>query len=121
VVDDDVANLRVFQRVFRRTYTILMAESGAEALALLEKTTADVAFVDYSMPRMNGVALLEALALRCPGVARYLLTGYGELAEMSLLRSRGLCRAVLAKPWERAEIEAAVAASMADGRRLTTQ
>jgi two-component system response regulator (stage 0 sporulation protein F) len=121
VVDDDPANLRVFQRVFRQAYTILMAESGADALALLEHTPADVAFVDYSMPRMNGVALLEELSRKRPGVARYLLTGYGELAEMSSLRNRGLCRGVLGKPWERADIEAAVAECMEEGRRLATQ
>jgi ActR/RegA family two-component response regulator len=54
-----------------------------------------------------------------PGVARYLLTGYGELAEMSAVRGRGLCDAVLGKPWERADIEAAVARSMAAGHRST--
>ncbi|HEX7700705.1 MAG TPA: hypothetical protein VF403_08290, partial [Kofleriaceae bacterium] len=51
---------------------------------------------------------LAALRTARPSTARYLLTGYGEMVETTMLQHQGLCRAVLAKPWDRATIEAAV-------------
>ncbi len=35
IVDDESANLRALERIFRHDYSVLTAESGAEALALL--------------------------------------------------------------------------------------
>ena len=111
VIDDDVANLRVFQRVFRSKFTILVATSWPQAVELLRDTTPDVAFVDFSMPRMNGLGVLAELRRVAPRVARYLLTGYGDLPEIAAADPT-LCTRVLGKPWERVDIEAAVAASM---------
>lgn len=112
VVDDDGANLRTFQRVFRKRFRILLAGSGPEALALPGLGDADVALVDYVMPEMNGIAVLEALRDTHPGMLRFLLTGYGDLEEIALLRGSGLFIDVLAKPWDAKELEAAIVSSL---------
>lgn len=108
VVDDDVANLQTFRRVFCRRYRVLLAASGHETLALIASCEADVAFIDYMMPRMNGAALAHELHLVAPHIACYMLTGYSDLAEIAQLRAEGSVTGVLSKPWERADIERAV-------------
>jgi len=113
VIDDDTANLRVFQRAFRKHYAILTASTGAEAFALIrEAPVIDVALVDFVMPDLEAAVVLAELRRLRPEVARYLLTGYGELVETKRLETEGLCRAVLSKPWDRGTIEAAVEAAM---------
>ncbi len=46
--------------------TLLHAESGAEALALLQTTKVSLVITDYSMPEMNGLELIAALRQRHP-------------------------------------------------------
>lgn len=110
VVDDELANLKVFERVFRKDFTVMTAASGTDALAAVARQAPDVAFVDLRMPGMDGVAVLSALRQSCPGTSCYLLTGFGDLSETAALVDDGLCIAVLPKPWDRSTIRAAVAA-----------
>lgn len=111
IVDDDPANLRVFERVFGRAgrkYTVLGARSGMEAIELATQREVDVAFVDLAMPGMDGRATLAELRRHRPVLPCYLLTGYGDLPETAELVHQGLCRGILAKPWDRDAIEAAI-------------
>jgi len=108
VVDDDLANLRVFERVFRRDFEVVTAPSGAAAVAALDRFDPDVAFVDFRMPGMDGAAVLAALHRLHPTTTCFLLTGYGDLAETQALVEGGLCVGVLTKPWDRAAIRSAV-------------
>ena len=117
VLDDDVDNLRTFQRVFRKKFRILAALSAEEALALLDTSEPEVAFVDYTMPKVNGVEFLTMLRERRPEVARYLLTGYGDLDDITRFRNTDLFAGVLNKPWDRADIEGAVAAAVLTRRK----
>lgn len=62
VVDDDPLNLRVAKRQLSRFAThISVAQSGLEALALLEKQDFDLILVDRQMPEMDGSQLLHVL------------------------------------------------------------
>jgi DNA-binding NtrC family response regulator len=108
LVDDDASLLRAFDRTFGRKYTIKGVGSGTAALTALREAEFDVAIVDYSMPGMNGIELLELMAQGWPSVARLTLTAYSDLPEVVALKARKLVTAVLTKPWERAEVEAAV-------------
>jgi CheY-like chemotaxis protein len=117
VVDDDLANLRVFQRVFRKQYEILGVTSGPEAFALLSSRSADVAFVDYRMPDMDGIEVLTELRRANPTLVRYLLTGNCRIDGTDHPCALGLCDAVLSKPWDRADIESAIARGMAKRSR----
>ena len=57
IVDDEVAYLRLLERLFRRDYEVMRAESAEEALALLRIETFDLFLLDYTLPRMSGVEL----------------------------------------------------------------
>jgi serine/threonine-protein kinase len=109
VVDDDPALLRAFARTFGKRYEILTAESGADALHVLRARSIDVALVDYSMPAMSGVDLLRRMVVNHPDVGRVLLTAYSDLPELAELKAAQLVSAVLAKPWDVAEVDAAIA------------
>ncbi len=115
VVDDEPANLKVFERVFRKDFTVITATSGSDALAAVQRQIPDVAFVDLRMPGMDGVEVLSALRLCCPAISCYLLTGFGDVSETTALVNDGLCIGVLPKPWDRSAIRAAVAAALSSG------
>jgi hypothetical protein len=61
-VDDEPDNLASFQALFRRDYTIRLAESADEALAILRNEEIHVLVTDQRMPHVSGAALLEQVA-----------------------------------------------------------
>ncbi len=111
VIDDEVANLRVFQRVFRSKFLIVVADGWVQARALLVDAVPDIVFVDLCMPTIGGIEVLRHVQRMYPTVTRYLLTGYGDTPEVIAATESGLCTGVLAKPWERDAVEAIVVAA----------
>src|SRR5437667_1994943 len=63
IVDDESENLRALERLFRGSYNVLTAESGAEALALLEQH--DVALLDRKSTRLNSSHITISYAVFC--------------------------------------------------------
>jgi diguanylate cyclase (GGDEF)-like protein len=63
VVDDEGENLRFYARTLRASFTVIEATSGAEALAIAERSPEiAVIITDQRMPGMEGVELLSRLA-----------------------------------------------------------
>lgn len=102
LVVDDLDLLRDFTRSFLEAagLDVLVAESGPEALRILETANppVDLLFTDYSMPGMNGLELIEAVAQRWPHIRLVLASGYLD----GPLRARvaQLNVSVLAKPYD---------------------
>ena len=71
VVDDNLTNLNVAGGILRKyNATVLTALSGREGLDLLQKEHIDLVFLDYMMPEMNGIDVLEAIrAMKDPGIS----------------------------------------------------
>jgi diguanylate cyclase (GGDEF)-like protein/PAS domain S-box-containing protein len=62
VVDDNEANRDVLSRRLRqRGYAVAMAASGAEAIALVERSAFDLILLDVEMPGMSGLEVLGRL------------------------------------------------------------
>lgn len=62
VVDDMEANRAVLcRRLERFGYSVTSVDSGPAALAFLEEATPDVVLLDYMMPHMNGIEVLQEL------------------------------------------------------------
>jgi DNA-binding NtrC family response regulator len=112
VVDDDPALLRAFVRSFRRLFDIRTCLSGEAALQELAAGEVDVLVTDYSMPGMSGIELLQRVMERHPSAGRLMLTAYADAPDVLDLERRGLASAVLMKPWNRGEVEAAVSRAL---------
>lgn len=62
VVDDEESIRTLLDTVLtRKGHEVLLADSGARAIALHRRERPDVAIVDLHMPGMNGIDLLEKL------------------------------------------------------------
>ncbi len=67
LVDDSLEDRLIFRRFLTRDpaihYTVLEADRGDAALALCRTTTPDCILLDYQLPDMNGLELLQALVM----------------------------------------------------------
>lgn len=100
VVDDETAVRRFAVRVLEREgYGVVEARDGTEAMDLIKQGTPSVELVvsDIVMPRLNGVELMQALAVSHPDLPVILMSGYatGALAELGITAP---C-AILSKPF----------------------
>jgi signal transduction histidine kinase/CheY-like chemotaxis protein len=71
IVDDEPEALRLFRRMLisgERTYRVLRAKSGQEALRLLRNASPDAMLLDLVMPQMDGFELLD-IKSRDPALA----------------------------------------------------
>ena len=77
LVDDEENIIASLSRLLRRDgYTIVLANSGEQALALLARHPVGVIVTDQSMPKMSGAALLNQVKELYPDTVRIMLTGH---------------------------------------------
>lgn len=99
-IDDEANILAALKRLFHPLgYTILTAESGAEALALMEKERVDLVISDMRMPQMSGAEVLEQIRRKWPDVVRILLTGFSDISSTIAAINRGEIYRYISKPW----------------------
>lgn len=89
VVDDENSVRRFAVRVLEREgYAVVEARDGVEALELLKQVDVSIEVVvsDIVMPRLNGVELMQALAVSRPDLPVILMSGYANaaLAELGI-------------------------------------
>ncbi|MBU5635143.1 response regulator [Geomonas sp. Red69] len=61
VVDDTIDNLIILYKVLRSEYEVIGANSGAEALRLVQSTPPDLILLDIMMPEMDGYEVCRLL------------------------------------------------------------
>ena len=100
LVDDEPSVLEALRRTLRREgYRLLIATSGAEALALLEEQPVDLLISDIDMPGMSGLELLAVVRVKWPEVVRLVLTGGVSLESAIGAINEGEVHRYLTKPW----------------------
>lgn len=104
VVDDEIDNLDLLKRTFRREYNVHTANSAQEALRLLENQEFAVIVSDQRMPEMTGVELLQRAREKYPYTIRILLTGYTDINALVDAINMGHVYRYVTKPWSREEI-----------------
>ena len=77
VVDDDEMNLKRTKVILSKCYGVLLAESGEEALQILEKEKVDLVLLDIDMPKMNGIETFEHIKNRQEEIPVIFLTASG--------------------------------------------
>lgn len=105
IVDDEVANLRLLQRLFSHTFTCLTASSGSEAIRLIEQHDIAILITDQRMPMMTGLELLKRTEALRPHMVRILLTGYTEVEALVEALNSGLVYMYISKPWNNDDLK----------------
>jgi response regulator RpfG family c-di-GMP phosphodiesterase len=108
IVDDEPANLRTLERLFRQDYQVVTAQSGAEALALLEQHDVALLISDQRMPAMTGVELMSKTVAIRPHMVKILLTGYTDVGALIDAINSGLVYRYLTKPWNNDDLRLTV-------------
>ncbi len=114
IVDDEHANLRLLERLFRQHYQCLTAGSGPEAMDLLVQHDVAVIITDQRMPEMTGIELLKRTAEMRPHMVRILLTGYTDMDALVDAVNCGLVNTYVKKPWENQELKQIVSNAVVD-------
>lgn len=104
-VDDEEGNLKAFRSTFRREWDVLLANSGEEALELLDREQVDVIVSDQRMPGLQGDAFLAIARERHPRTMRMLLTGYADLEAVVSAVNKGGIYAYATKPWDENDLK----------------
>ena len=84
IVDDNEPDVVSISRLLRREFgpdvTICAADSAADAFALVERESFDVALVDYLLPDQDGLAVVSRLTELDSRIATLVLSGQGNEA-----------------------------------------
>jgi CheY-like chemotaxis protein len=90
VVDDEKAILALLKQSFSRDgYEVKTAQSGKEALNILENESIHVMFIDLNMPEMDGIELCREIKKLVPMTVLYAITGYASIFQLAECREAG--------------------------------
>ncbi len=111
-VDDETANTRLLERLFRDSYEVFTASSGTEALELLSVHDVAVIISDQRMPGLAGIDFLKQAAEMRPQTVRIMLTGYTDAGTLVEAINSGVVYKYVTKPWANEELAATVKRSL---------
>jgi response regulator RpfG family c-di-GMP phosphodiesterase len=99
-VDDEPANLRMLERLFRKDYRVLTATTGEEALAVLKQEEVSLIVTDQRMPGMSGTQLLRESLGTNPDAIKIILTGYSDIDALVEAINTARVYRFVSKPWD---------------------
>lgn len=113
IIDDEPNVLAGLRRHLRKSFDILTAESGDEALRLV-KTKGPFAVVvcDMHMPGMNGIEVLGRLRTTAPDTVRMMLTGNADQQTAADAVNEGNVFRFLTKPCSRETLTEGIGAGI---------
>jgi len=104
VVDDDPGLLRLLSiRLRSENYEVLPVSNALDALEQLDQFRPDLVVTDLRMDRMDGIALLEEIQARRPGLKVILLTAHGTIPDAVRATQSGAF-GFLTKPVEKQQL-----------------
>src|SRR5215467_14062707 len=127
VVDDEQDNLDAFRFNFRKTFDIVTASGGAEALQVLQDKEVAVVVTDQRMPRMTGVELLREVRVRQPEAVGIILTAFTDVDVLIEAINLGQVYRYITKPWDAKEVRGVLQYAIErfhlqrENKRLTAQ
>ena len=109
-VDDEEANLFIFEKMFEKKYHVITAHSGREGLQKLEGHSTEIIVVisDMRMPAMNGVEFIREAKNSYSNIAYFILTGFDFNDEIEDALKTQLIQKFFTKPFDMHEIENAI-------------
>ncbi len=113
-VDDDERILDAMRRAVRSRFTMVPAQGGDAALAMLSAGDSfSVVVSDLRMPGMDGVTFLSKVRQAAPDSVRILLTGFGDMEAAMKAVNDGQIFRFLGKPCPSETVMQAVMAGIA--------
>lgn len=112
LVDDEPANLRMLERLFRADYDVAMASSGIEALELMALDDFALIISDQRMPGIPGIEFLKRAAVLRPHSVRIILTGYTDVSDLVEAINSGIIYKYITKPWVNTDLVQVVQRSL---------
>jgi len=104
LVDDEPEILFSLKGLLRREFDLHTAESGQEALQILQQHPIHIIMTDQRMPEMTGVELMGHVKTEHPDAIRMVFTGYADIkAVVDAINNGGLFR-YITKPWDPDEL-----------------
>jgi len=109
IVDDERWIRLNLKRILQTEgYTVLLADSGHAAQAMLAENKVDLVLSDQRMPRMSGMDLLEKVRDDFPDTIRLMLTGFADLQLALDAINRVEIHRLLLKPYSKQQIVSTV-------------
>ena len=99
-IDDETHNLEALERLLRKKYSIVTANSGVEGIEALKSHDFSLIISDQKMPEMTGVEFFMKAKEIQPEAIRILLTGYTDLESVISAINQGQIYRYITKPWE---------------------
>ena len=113
LVDDDPSLLKLLgMRLSSEGFSVQTAESGPEALRLLQREKIDLVISDLRMDEMNGVELFNEIQKQQPGMPVIILTAHGSIPEAVSATQQGVF-SFLTKPVDRDALYSAIDQALA--------
>jgi DNA-binding NtrC family response regulator len=104
VVDDEQDNLDAIRFNFGKSFQLLLANSGEEALALAKQHDVACIVTDQRMPRMTGLELLKAAREVRPDAVGVIVTAYTDVDVLIEAINLGRIYRYVTKPWDSKEL-----------------
>lgn len=121
-VDDEPNVLQSIQRQLRKRFDLVIADSGAEALRVLnEEGPFAVIVSDMRMPGMNGVELLSKVKDLYPETVRLMLTGNADQETAMEAVNNGQIFRFLTKPCPQATFITSLALALRQYRLISAE
>ncbi len=105
IVDDEVDVLESLRHQFHRTYKVLTAGSGGQAVSVLNANEVQLILSDQRMPGMQGDSFLSQARRLQPDAIRMLFTGYADIQAVINAVNEGHIFRYILKPWDTVELE----------------
>ncbi len=110
IEDDDGVRRFIVDCLQSLGYTVSEASGGLEGLAQIRTETPELLIVDYPMPGLNGVDVINQSRAAAPDLPIILATGYADMDAVHRVVDPSQ---VLRKPFQIGELEVAVRRALA--------
>jgi len=119
IIDDDFAVRSLLRiRLENNGFVVMTAQNGWEGLTTLAHEEVHVVLLDYQMPGIDGLTVLNFMQQFFPAVPVVMMSGSGdELAPQAL---RAGAQACLSKPFQRGELDEALQSCVETARSASS-
>lgn len=105
LVDDEQSICSALRRTFKQhKYHVFEANSGQQALDVLNNVHIDLIISDQRMPGMKGTQLLKIVKDHFPDTGRIMLSAHGDVEDLTAAINDASVNQFIAKPWSEAHL-----------------